>query len=139
MIISRREEETAADCQGLVGDLVIFSSMLSEQTRECVCPRSDGEIWKREKDLTHKQQGNHLLSNKSRLWFAASRIATTDFTKQSNGPQRLTKYESATQTKHAKRHDEIDELQLGGPNPNDGTMWKRGRDGGRKTSRCSEP
>lgn len=41
MIISTREEEeeeeAAADCQGLIGDLVIFSSVLSEQERERVC------------------------------------------------------------------------------------------------------
>lgn len=38
MIISTREEETAADCQGLIGDLVIFSSVLSEQEGDaCLC------------------------------------------------------------------------------------------------------
>lgn len=51
MIISTREEEMVADCQGLIADLVIFSSMFSGLEREWVCLRAYGKIWEEKERL----------------------------------------------------------------------------------------
>lgn len=41
----------AADCQGLVGDLVIFSSMFSGLEKEWVCLCAYGKIWEEKERL----------------------------------------------------------------------------------------
>lgn len=40
-----------ADCQGLIADLVIFSSMFSGLEREWVCLRAYGKIWEEKERL----------------------------------------------------------------------------------------